>query len=96
MSILFSDVHSYEYRARGGRVENVSIAAFDNGKNLVFINLFPVVGSYIWIFIVLITMVSKRFTNSNSFSQHCCENWCYPHFTAEELRHTDRIVKNIF
>lgn len=59
VSVLFSDVQSYEYRDRGGRTE-VSIAVFDNGKNLVFINSFPVVGSYIWIFIVLITMVSKH------------------------------------
>lgn len=42
---------------------------------------------------VLITMVSKCFTNSNSFSQHCCENWYYPYFTDEESRHTDGIVK---
>lgn len=38
MSILFSHVHSYGYRARGGGAENVSIAAFDSGKNLVLIN----------------------------------------------------------
>lgn len=62
--ILFSDVYSYKHRARGGRAENVSIAAFDNGKNLVFINLFPVVGSYIWIFIALITMVSKHISSA--------------------------------
>ena len=64
MSILFSDVHSHEYWARGGRAENVSVAAFDNGKNLMFINLFPVVGWYIWIFIVLITIVSKHISSA--------------------------------
>lgn len=55
---------SYEHRDRGGRAENVSIAAFDNGKNLVFMNLFPVVGSYIWIFIVLITMAAKHISSA--------------------------------
>lgn len=60
---------SYEYRARGGRAENVSIVAFDNGKNLVFITLFPVVGSYIWIFIVLITMVSKHISSTSTHAK---------------------------
>lgn len=64
MSFLFSDVHSLKYRARGGRAENVSIAAFDNGKNLVFTNLFPVAGSHIWVFTVLITMASKHISSA--------------------------------
>lgn len=64
MSFLFSDVHSLKYRARGGRAENVSIAAFDNGKNLVFTNLFPVVGSHIWVFTVLMTMASKHISSA--------------------------------
>lgn len=64
MSFLFSDVHSLKYRARGGRAENVSIAAFDKGKNLVFTNLFPVVGSHIWVFTVLITMASKHISSA--------------------------------
>lgn len=64
MSSLFSNVHSCECRDRGGRAENVSIAAFDNGKNLVFINLFPVAGSRIWVFIVLVTMVSKHISSA--------------------------------
>lgn len=55
---------NYEHRTRGGSAENVSIAAFDNGKNLVFMNLFPVVGSYIWIFIVLITMAAKHISSA--------------------------------
>lgn len=63
-SILFSDAHGYEYRARGGGAGNVSIAAFDNGKNSVFINLFAVVGSCTWVFIALITMVSKDISSA--------------------------------
>lgn len=47
-STLFSHVHSYEHRGEGA--EYVSTAAFDSGKNFVFINLYPAVGLHLGIY----------------------------------------------